>query len=79
MSNKRIEHMRITTGLIAALALVSGSAIAAEDTGFYVGASVGQGSFALNTSKVNRASLAKEVDRENFILYKTDKIKHYYS
>ena len=47
--------MRITTGLIAALALVSGSAIAAEDTGFYVGASVGQGSFALNTSKVNRA------------------------
>ena len=46
--------MRITTGLIAALALVSGSAIA-EDTGFYVGASVGQGSFALNTNKVNRA------------------------
>lgn len=47
--------MRITTGLIAALALVSGSAIAAEDTGFYVGASVGQGSFSLNTNKVNNA------------------------
>jgi len=55
--------MRITTGLIAALALVSGSAIAAEDTGFYVGASVGQGSFALNTNKANR--LIEEAFNEN--------------
>lgn len=42
--------MRITTGLLAALALTTGTAIAA-DTGFYTGVSVGTGSFAVNTTK----------------------------
>ncbi len=66
--------MRITTGLIAALALVSGSAIAAEDTGFYVGASVGQGSFALNTSKVNRA-IEGAFEDNNLVLDQTSQNK----
>jgi OOP family OmpA-OmpF porin len=42
--------MRIITGFLAALALTSGTAMAA-DPGLYTGVSVGTGSFAINTTK----------------------------
>jgi opacity protein-like surface antigen len=47
--------MKFTTGLLASLVLVAAPAMAAEDSGFYVGASVGIGSYSINDGKVSNA------------------------
>ena len=45
--------MKLKTALFASMLLVAGSAVAAEDSGFYVGAGVGYGKINVNENKLD--------------------------
>jgi OOP family OmpA-OmpF porin len=57
--------MKFKTALFASMLLVAGSAVAAEDSGFYVGAGIGYGKINVNENKLDNI-IQGELDGYNF-------------